>query len=120
MKELLERLDGLWEKLPLNEEWEVLPSARGSLVHVETSVTHMPVCSVPKARMAEADLMAALKNSYPQLRAALSQQQEMREALEGLLDRYTALVNCGDCGNWDPETEPPVIAARRALALKEE
>jgi hypothetical protein len=37
------------------------------------------------------------------------------QALRDLLDRYTALVNCGDCGNWNPETEPEVIAARRAL-----
>lgn len=40
----------------------------------------------------------------------------LREALSALLDRYTGLVNCGDCGNWDPETEPVVIDARAALA----
>ena len=40
----------------------------------------------------------------------------MREALQALLDRYTSLVNCGDCGNWDPEKEPCVVAARAALA----
>lgn len=38
-------------------------------------------------------------------------------ALEGLLKHYVDLVNCGDCGNWDPETEAPVIAAREALKL---
>ncbi len=40
----------------------------------------------------------------------------MMRALEGMLDRYTALVNCGDCGNWNPEEEDEVIAARAALA----
>jgi hypothetical protein len=38
------------------------------------------------------------------------------KALQGLLDRYTGLVNCGDCGFWDPEKEGEVIAARSALA----
>lgn len=39
----------------------------------------------------------------------------LREAAQALLDRYTSLVNCGDCGNWDPETEPDVIALRAEL-----
>ncbi len=37
-------------------------------------------------------------------------------ALEALLERYTQLVNCGDCGNWNPETEDDVIAARAAIS----
>ena len=41
--------------------------------------------------------------------------ERLREALEGMLDRYVSLVNCGDCGNWNPEEEPEVIAAREAL-----
>lgn len=40
----------------------------------------------------------------------------LAEALDKLLDRYTSLVNCGDCGVWDPEKEDEVIAARAALA----
>lgn len=39
------------------------------------------------------------------------------KALEGLLDHYVQLVNSGDAGNWDPEKEPVVIAARHALRL---
>ena len=41
---------------------------------------------------------------------------QLRTALARLLDRYVSLVNCGDCGNWNPETETEVIAARAALA----
>lgn len=41
--------------------------------------------------------------------------EEVELALEKLLHKYVRLVNCGDCGNWDPETEPEVIAARRVL-----
>jgi len=39
-----------------------------------------------------------------------------REVLQRLLDKYVSLVNCGDCGNWDPETEQEVIDARVELA----
>lgn len=41
--------------------------------------------------------------------------ERMRSALEAMLNRYVGLVNCGDCGNWDPETEEEVIDARAAL-----
>ena len=40
---------------------------------------------------------------------------ELVKALDDLLDRYSGLVNCGDCGHWDPEKEDDVIAARKAL-----
>lgn len=41
---------------------------------------------------------------------------DLYEALRSLLDSYLALVNSGDCGNWNPESEREVIAARAALA----
>lgn len=41
---------------------------------------------------------------------------DMLAALTALLDDHVQLVNCGDCGNWDPEAEPEVIAARAAIA----
>lgn len=41
---------------------------------------------------------------------------ELLEALTEMTERYAELVNCGDCGNWDPEEETEVIAARAALA----
>jgi hypothetical protein len=40
----------------------------------------------------------------------------MRKALENLLAKYVRLAESGDCGNWDPELESEVIAARVALA----
>lgn len=40
---------------------------------------------------------------------------DLLKALEGMLDRYTGLVNCGDCGSWDPESEVEVIDARKAI-----
>lgn len=47
----------------------------------------------------------------------LKQQRHMLLGeLVNMVDRYTALVNSGDCGNWNPETEDDVIAARRAIA----
>lgn len=53
------------------------------------------------------------------LAAQAQRRDEVVEALRGLLDRYTELVNCGDCGNWDPEKEPVVIASRAALNTPE-
>ena len=44
----------------------------------------------------------------------------LRTALSGLLYRYRSLVNSGDCGFWDPETERAVIEARFALEQKGE
>jgi len=58
----------------------------------------------------EAEAVAFLKAPAP------SVQEGVRGALEGLLKHYVALVESGDAGNWDAETEPQVIAARRALS----
>jgi hypothetical protein len=41
----------------------------------------------------------------------------LREALEFFLERHIALVESGDCGFWNPETDPEVIKARAALGL---
>lgn len=59
-------------------------------------------------------------NAIKKIQRALAQRSagnkgELTEALENLLNRYTGLVNCGDCGFWDPETEEDVINARKAL-----
>jgi hypothetical protein len=44
--------------------------------------------------------------------------KSLREAAAALLDRYVGLVNCGDCGHWNPEEEDEVIALRSALAAE--
>lgn len=54
----------------------------------------------------EADANARLIASAP----------ELLEALEAMINNYVALANSGDCGNWDPEEEPQIIAARAAIA----
>lgn len=41
---------------------------------------------------------------------------ELAEALDCLLTTYVEMVNSGDCGFWDAEKQPEVIAARAALA----
>lgn len=41
---------------------------------------------------------------------------ELVEALENMTERYVGLINSGDAGNWNPEKELEVIAARKALA----
>ena len=37
------------------------------------------------------------------------------EALKHIERVYVQLVDCGDCGNWDSNTDPAVIAVRDAL-----
>ena len=44
---------------------------------------------------------------------------ELLAALRLFVDRYTQLVNSGDCGNWNPETDEEVITARAAIAKAE-
>lgn len=61
---------------------------------------------------------------YPadELRAAanaMAAAPDTMAALRELLDLYVGLVNCGDCGFWDPEKEAEVIAARAAIAKAE-
>ena len=41
---------------------------------------------------------------------------QLKDALIDMLDHYVGLVNSGDAGNWNPETETKVIAARAAIA----
>jgi hypothetical protein len=41
---------------------------------------------------------------------------DLLAALNELLERYCQLANSGDCGNWDPEEEAEVRAARAAIA----
>jgi hypothetical protein len=41
---------------------------------------------------------------------------ELLEALNAMINHYTSLINSGDAGNWDPEEESEVIAARAAIA----
>lgn len=41
---------------------------------------------------------------------------ELAEALKALLKHYVSLVNSGDAGHWDPETEEVVMQARAALS----
>lgn len=39
----------------------------------------------------------------------------LREALSNFVEMYVKLVNSGDCGSWDPETDKEVIEARALL-----
>jgi hypothetical protein len=64
-----------------------------------------------RAHKAEAELALAAPYAEGLSDIAL----ERGEALQALLDHYLSLVNSGDAGNWDPEAEEVVIAARAAL-----
>ena len=42
-------------------------------------------------------------------------EQELAKALQGMLELYCDLINCGDAGNWNPEEDNAVIKARESL-----
>jgi len=74
----------------------------------------------------ELKALSALINASPPSQSQPTQEanqleiQRLRDALNGLLERYVDLVNCGDCGKWNPETEDVVVQARQALAPTKE
>ena len=47
---------------------------------------------------------------------AATESDALRAALVGMVDMYVEMVESGDCGFWDAEKVPQVIAARAALA----
>lgn len=64
-------------------------------------------------READAEFIVRACNSHD---ALLAQNKRLRDALDKLLKRHVALVECGDCGNWDVELEAEVIEARATLS----
>ena len=42
--------------------------------------------------------------------------KELTEALEAMTKHYVDIVNCGDCGSWNPEDELEVKLARALLS----
>lgn len=87
-----------------NEDGDVCAKVEGIESVIADCLTH---ASIGRHNYKEnAELIVRAVNSHDKLVTAL----------EGMIDRYTGLVNCGDCGNWNPEEEKSVIAAREALA----
>lgn len=46
----------------------------------------------------------------------ISAAPDLLAALQTFVGKYVEMVDSGDCGFWDPETEEKVIAARAAIA----
>lgn len=44
---------------------------------------------------------------------------DLLSALHAITQRYVTLAESGDCGNWNPEEEPEVQAARAAIEKAE-
>jgi hypothetical protein len=67
----------------------------------------------------------ALADSFA--RTILAAKAEERQKIDDLVDclsdmtfHYVSLAGCGDCGNWNPEEESEVIAARQMIARHRE
>lgn len=81
---------------------------------------HLTICSASRQRQADGTKgCVCAPRSVKALRASAASAEalsrRLHDALRGLLDRYTALVNSGDCGFWNPETDNEVITARAVL-----
>lgn len=84
-------------------------------LHRRYQLRHSP--KLVGAESAEQGGLRAMLSAMPADRARLiAAAPDLLAALNTLFDRYTELVNCGDCGNWNPETEAEVTAARGAIA----
>lgn len=65
-------------------------------------------------------IFGELQNALEKVSSQRAEIERLRAALEDLLGRYVALVNSGDAGQWDPEIDNEVIAARAALTKPEQ
>ena len=68
---------------------------------------HMHICDV-----CDDGVACGFEDANAQLIAAAP---ELFEALKEMTRAYTELVNCGDCGRWNPENDGEVMQARAAL-----
>jgi len=99
----------------------------GSLIAVFGN--HMTVSEaawIPEADARRATRLPDLEAGYLDLTAenaalraskstALERVKRIEKASSEFLEAYVDMINSGDCGNWDPEKEPLVIALRATL-----
>lgn len=95
-----------------NELGEWFVQVQRYVSNIRLDVAH--ICQTNGFGEPEAQFIAAA-NPAAAL-ALIASREQLVEALQGLLSRYVGLVNSGDAGDWDCETEDEVIAARAALA----
>jgi hypothetical protein len=100
-----------------NNEWVVglIHNGEPSVHQQRENMRRIVACVNACEGLSTADLEAVAGQGAP-ANEAVKRFNETRSALIALLDRYTGLVNSGDAGNWNPEDEPEVIAARAAIA----
>jgi hypothetical protein len=99
-------------------------SASGEATSWSNGPVYMPANPDGPAAAAEIERLRGLAKANNQLACMNGDHRDewrakavaLAEALETFVAEYVALVNSGDAGFWDPETEPKVIAARAALA----
>jgi len=61
-------------------------------------------------------LQIALESVREAMEMMMKGCEEIAGGLEMMTEHYVQLAGCGDCGNWDPEKEEKVIAAREILS----
>jgi hypothetical protein len=58
---------------------------------------------------------AIMQDAADEITRLTARVAELEAALRGLVHNHDQLVSSGDCGFWDVEKEPEMIAARAAL-----
>lgn len=70
--------------------------------------------------MTESEKLKLIEDGLEKGLAAMTQMAEalrnVTDGLDGMTEHYVRLAGCGDCGHWNPENEPEVIAARKLVA----
>ncbi len=61
----------------------------------------------------------SIRKATPDIEVLQKQRDQLLAELKRFIEMYVQMGNSGDCGNWDPETEPEVIQARAAIAAAE-
>ncbi len=94
-----------WETGALMTRVEVLPEGwRMPMCVADCHAKHAPENECE--RVANAEFIVLAVNNHERLVSALRK----------MINHYTGLVNSGDAGNWNPETEPQIIEARETLS----
>ena len=98
------------------DDWGIIRGSNGHLACIARQPVYNDDESLNEHRKNKTDPSHA--NAALIVRAVNSF-EPMKEALENLTKRYCDLVNCGDCGFWEPEDEKEIIASRAAIAHAE-
>ena len=91
-------VDGMYSTQVYTEDGETIASLAW---HAKPAVTENGIKKIGSYREANAKLISAAP--------------ELLKALVFLKQEYEQLVDCGDCGNWNPRQDNSIVLAEQAI-----